>query len=318
MRGDLSLPARCRHAPVGCERGAAIIVAMLVAALAATVAMAIAAEQTRWFAGVASRRDQVQAQSLAQAGVQWTRQILLEDAAGGALDYLGEPWALPLPPIPLENGSIEGRVVDAQGLVNLNNLALAGTRGDDERERAARLLARAGVAAAAVDALADWVDEDGDARPNGAESTWYARLPTPYRSADRPLLRVAEIAAVRGFDPAAVARLAPLVTALPEATALNVNTAPVAVLAASLRGASEASLAELATDRVTHPFTTIDDFSSRLPQGATLLDRRGYDVKSSYFLVTVRARQGQAIAQARALLKRTRGAWPVVVWQTIE
>jgi type II secretory pathway component PulK len=52
-------------------RGAALVLAMVIAALAAVVAVAVAAEQQRWFADVASRRDQVQAQALALAGVQW-------------------------------------------------------------------------------------------------------------------------------------------------------------------------------------------------------------------------------------------------------
>ena len=50
------------RAQVKRARGAAIILAMLVAALAATVAMAIAAAQRQWINGVAARGDQVQAQ----------------------------------------------------------------------------------------------------------------------------------------------------------------------------------------------------------------------------------------------------------------
>jgi general secretion pathway protein K len=300
------------------ERGAAVIIAMLVAALAATVAMAIAAEQQRWLAGVSARRDQVQAQSLALAGVQWTRQILHDDASRGTLDFLAEPWALPLPPTPLENGSIEGRIVDAQGLLNVNNITLDGTQGDAERARFARILARAGVAAGALPALADWIDADADARRDGAEDAWYARQPSPYLAANGPLLRVAELAAVRGFDDAALARLLPFVTALPAGTPLNVNTAPAPVLAAALDGIAETALSGLLTERLTRPFTSVGDFRNRLPQGASIGDERAFAVASSYFLVTVRAKQGDAVAQARAMLRRAQGTWPVVVWQTIE
>lgn len=307
-----------RAQPPTRARGAAVIIAMVVAALAATVAMAIAAEQQRWFAGVSARRDQVQAQSLALAGVQWTRAILLDDASRGGIDYLGEPWALPLPPTPLENGSIEGRIVDAQGLLNVNNIDRSGTQGDVDRARFAQLFARLGVAAAALDALADWIDADSRARPNGAEDDWYARQPSPYLAANAPLLRAAELGAVRGFDDTALARVLPYVTALPPGTALNVNTAPAPVLAAALPGVPQGALSGLAAERVSRPFTSVADFRNRLPQGAVIGDERTFAVSSSYFLVTVRARQGDTVAQARALLKRAQGAWPVVVWQTIE
>ena len=112
------------------QRGAALILAMLVAALAATVAVALAAEQQRWLADVGNRGDQVQAQSLALAGVQWARQILADDARVSTVDYLGEPWSYPLPPTPIANGSIEGRIEDAQGRLNLNNAAQDGKAGD--------------------------------------------------------------------------------------------------------------------------------------------------------------------------------------------
>jgi hypothetical protein len=49
-----------------------------------------------------------------------------------------------------------------------------------------------------------------------------------------------------------------------------------------------------------------------------LVNESGVDVKSNYFLVTVLARQGETRAQARALLERGKGAWPTVVWQTLE
>jgi general secretion pathway protein K len=298
-------------------RGAAIILAMLVAALAATVAMAIAAAQRQWINGVAAHRDQVQAQSLALAGVQWTRQVLVE-SSGGGVDALNQPWALPLPAVPIENGSIEGSIVDAQGLINVNNTALPGTQGDEERARLARLFARVGVPATVVDAIADWVDNAPQARPNGAKDAWYAHQPVPYLAGYAPLVRAAELGAVRGFDDATLARARPFVTALPPGTALNVNTAPAPVLAAALPGLSPEVVTRLAAERIDRPFTNIADFRNRLPAEATITDERVFAVSTNYFLVTVRARQGEAVAQARALLKRALGAWPVVVWQTLE
>ena len=135
------------------SRGAALLLAMLIAALAAVVAVAVAAEQQRWFADVANRRDQVQAQALALAGVQWARQIMQDDARAGTLDHLGEPWAFPLPRTPLENGSIEGGIEDAQARLNINNLAKDDALGKEERARFSRLFALRGIAPGAMAAI---------------------------------------------------------------------------------------------------------------------------------------------------------------------
>ena len=122
----------------------------------------------------------------------------------------------------------------------------------------------------------------------------------------------------RGFSPTAVTALAAYVTALPAATKLNVNTAPGPVLAAAIDGLDAAALSALLASRAQKPFTTIADFRSRLPQGASIASEAAFDVRSQYFIVTVIARQGDTRAQARALLDRGKGAWPAIVWQTLE
>jgi general secretion pathway protein K len=271
-------------------RGAALILAMLVAALAATVAVALAGDQQRWFADVANRREQVQAQSLALAGVQWARQILADDAARGSLDFLGEPWSYPLPPTPIAEGSIEGRIEDAQGRLNLNNAAMDGTAGLSERARLAQLFASKGVDPKILEALAPHV----------------------------PLTRTAELSLVRGASAQAWAALAPDVSALPPGTQLNVNTANADVIAAAIPELTGDKLATFIAERARKPFTTRAELASRLPRGVVLPEASTFAFSSSFFLVSVRSRQGDAIAQARALLKRDGQAWPTVIWQTLE
>ncbi len=301
-------------------RGAAIIVAMLVAALAATVAVALAGDQQRWLADVASRRDQVQAQSLALAGVQWARQILQDDARAGSVDHLAEIWAFPLPATPIANGSIEGRIEDAQGRVNLNNVDQPAPAGDVERARLARLFAAKGLDPKAIAALADWIDEDGSVRADGAEDAFYAQRVKGAAAANAPLLRAAELASVRDVGPAAWAALAAHVVALPPGTTLNVNTAAPDVLAAAIPGLAGDNLAAFLAERARKPFTTMAELRERLPTGVTLPSGATFVFASSYFLVTVKSRQGDALAQARALVRRggSGGGTPAVVWQTLE
>lgn len=299
-------------------RGAALIVAMLVAALAAAIVATLASGQSQWLRTVELRRDQVQAHALVQAGLHWARQVIYDDTRLGKIDHLGEPWALPLPPTPLENGSIEGFIVDAQGRPNLNTLAAEGVAGETERTRAARLLERAGADPNTIDAVADWVDPDNEVRPNGAEDLYYRGLQPPRIAANAPLVRTAELASVRGMTLRSVTALAPLVVALPSPTPLNVNTAPPEVLAAAVPGLEGDALTRFLTDRAQKPFTTIAEFRARLPAGTTVPDERTLAVASDFFIVSVIARQGETIAQGRALLQRQKDAWPQVVWQTVE
>jgi general secretion pathway protein K len=272
------------------QRGLALIIAMLVAALAAAITVSLGAAQTQWTAQVANRRDKVQAQSIALAGIQWTRQILDADGRATTIDHPGEPWALPLPPTPVENGSVEGRIVDAQSFLNANNLR-GGAHATFERRRFERLFETQRLPSELLGVLVD-------------QAT--------------PPLRMQELATARAMTPAALAVLMRYVTALPEDTPLNVNTASSEALAASIANVDAGAMTQLIASRAERPFTSLADFRERLPAGASIGDEAMYTVKSRYFLVSVRARQGDTIAQAHALVDRGGSASSRVVWQTVE
>jgi general secretion pathway protein K len=279
-------PAGLPHA----QRGLALIIAMLVAALAAAVTVSLAAAQAQWTAQVANRRDKIQAQSVALAGVAWTRQILDADERTTTIDHPGEPWALPLPATPVENGSVEGRIVDAQSFLNANNLR-GGAHVAAERRRFERLFETQRLQPALLGVLAD-------------QAT--------------PPLRMQEFAAARAMTPAALAGLMRYVTALPADTPLNVNTASSEVLAASIANVDATAMTRLIASRAERPFASLAEFRERLPGGASIGDEAMYTVKSRYFLVDVNARQGDAIAQAHALIDRGGNTSSRVVWQTVE
>lgn len=301
-----------------CDRGAAIVLALVIAALAAAVAVTVFAEQQRWSRTVEHRRDQVQAQALVIAGVQWARQILDEDARRSQIDHLGEPWAMSLPPIPLENGEIRGAIVDAQARLNINALGDAGAASRQTGARIARLFAQRNMPPGVIDALADWIDADGIVRDAGAEDAYYGAQRVPGLAANAPAVRVAELSAVKGVTPQMLAAVEPFISALPPDTPVNVNTAPSEVLGAIVDNLTAERLALLVASRARNPFATIADFRARLPEGASLASENGLSVQSSYFYVTVAATQGAAQARARALLRRSGGAWPAIVWQIVE
>ena len=196
-------------------RGAAIILAMLIAALAAAVAATVFADQQRWSRTVELRRDQVQAQALAMAGVQWARQILDDDARRS-------------------DDRSPGRAVGARAAADSD-----GGRRDPRRDRRcagtpqhqrARLCggivagvhAPRGAFRAARRARrrarrrsADWIDEDGAVRDSGAEDAFYLARAVPHLAANGPMLRVAELSFVKGMTPRASSAVLPSLSALP-------------------------------------------------------------------------------------------------------
>ena len=293
--------------------GAALMLAMLVAALAATVAVALAAEQQRWFADVGNRRDQVQAQALALAGVQWARQIINDDARGGPLDHLGRDLGVSAARHAdrerLDRGPHRGRA----GPLNLNNLALAGAQGTTERMRVRGSCPRQGVDAGLrrrgrrLGRRRRTLRARAAPRTRTTRSGRRRRSPRTLRWCAPPRWRRSAGASAQAW--AALAD--DVIAALPAGAALNINTASDRRAHRGLprarrrqaRGVRRRPRAQAVHD---------DGRAARTPAARRHApEAASFAFASSYFLVSVRSRQGEAIAQARALLKRDGREWPV-------
>jgi general secretion pathway protein K len=299
------------------ERGVAIVLAMGVVALAAIAAAAILLSQSTWSRQAELTANHVQAQAVLQAGADWARALLSDDRRSSNVDYLGEPWALKLPPMQVENGELQGRIEDEQGHFNLNNIVADGKINLAQLAHFRRLLAILGLPDELADTLADWVDADSEPQPRaGAEDAYYLALDPPYLAANRPLVDVAELALVRGFDANVRARLRPYVSALPRFTTVNVNTAPAEVLAAVIDGLSLGEAQLMVTQRERAYFRSTDDFLKRLPL-KTENASSDLSVNTNYFLATMRVTIGGAQARGKALLARGAAGWPVVVWRKV-
>ena len=296
------------------QRGVAIVLAMGVVALAAMAASAILVSQSTWARQRQLSMEHAQALLIAQAGVDWVRAVLSDDKRSNAVDHLGEPWALRLPPMPVDNGELAGHIEDQQGAFNLNNLVNAGHIDVVQVERFKRLLALLDLPQNIAGGLADWLDADSEVTPlGGAEDTYYLSLDPPYLAANRPLLDIEELTQVRGFDTQVLARLRPYVTALPGNTEINVNTASAEVLAAVIDGLSLSAARDLVAQRERTYFINLADFRSRLPKGADQ-GSAALSVNSNYFLADLLVKFGDAQASSQVLLARPDSKWPSVLW----
>ncbi len=297
------------------QRGVAIVMAMSVVALAAIATTAMMMTQSTWTRESELEVDHAQAQALIQAGVDWARAVLSDDRRLNNVDHLKEPWALRLPPMPVDNGELAGYIEDQQGAFNLNNLVLGGKISAVQLDRFRRLLSVLGLPATLANSLADWIDADNEQQPNGgAEDEYYLSLQSPYLAANRPLTDVAELALVRGFSDEVRARLGPFVSALPVNTAVNVNTASPEVLSAVIDGLSLDAARALVAQRDRAYFRDYTDFSNRLPHGVEIANS-DLKVSSNYFLARVRVTIGGAEARGLALLVRADIGWPAIVWR---
>jgi general secretion pathway protein K len=153
----------------------------------------------------------------------------------------------------------------------------------------------------------DWIDADSNASPAGAEDIDYLQMKTPYRAANQRMQSVEELRLVRGFTREMVDKLRPLVTALPQDTAINVNTASEEVLAALFYTLPASAIDALASDR---PYTDQAKLAAKLQPLAAgkTLPQAFFGIQSSYFEVEVATLFGRYQRTTQALIQRGAGA----------
>ena len=251
------------------QRGVALITAVVLVAIATVLATRVgtdAAIDLRRTAGIAALNQGWQVALGAEA---WAAQILHDDIRDTQVDDLSEDWAQPVPPLPIDGGSIEGTLEDMQGRFNLNNLVTAdGSIDEVNLTRFRRLLRLAGVDERWAGALADWLDTDTvDTFPDGAEDGVYIGQVPPYRTANGPVTTTTELLALPGFTLEDYTRLRPHVAALPVGSRINVCTATPLVLSAVVEGGTDFGDDEaLARNRSDGCFPRLDDLRATLGQ----------------------------------------------------
>jgi general secretion pathway protein K len=301
------------------QQGVAVLTAILIVAVAASAATLMLAQQSAMVDQAILLASRAQADHYADAGLDWARGVLAEDAQrAGGVDHLGEGWAQPIAALPMDRAIVAGAIEDAQGKFNLNNLA-GESKSDADYRIFQRLLKQLALPVELADAVMDWIDTDQDLNgPGGAEDAYYLSLKRPYRAANQPLAHVDELYRIRGFDAATVARLKPHVTALPgrKRTTVNINTATEPVLAAIFDGkVPEDELSARIALRRTKPFTSANDIAQWAPRADARVSTTDLAVKSDYFVVRVQVEQDEVTVASEALVARAQGGATTVAWR---
>jgi general secretion pathway protein K len=301
------------------QRGAAMLLALLILTLVSTLAAGMVWQQWRTIQVESAERARTQAAWILSGALDWARLILREDARerGGA-DHLGEPWAVPLAEARLstflaadrennslaENDSLDaflsGSITDAQARWNLRRLVDgSGKLVPAELLVLERLCATAGVpgdtagriAAGLVSAWAPAASAAG----SGAASEQAVLAPQ----------RVWQLTWL-GLDPDTVERLEPWIVLLPNPDAtVNVLTAPAEVIAAAVEGMSAGAAQRLVRERggMDMRGISVERLRGYFPAEAGS-NLTGIGVASRYFIVRGRLRLGERVLEERSLVER--------------
>jgi len=264
-----------------------------------------------------------QALDYALGGETFARQILFEDwsQTGQGRDTLLEAWAQPLAPFDIDNGFLEIQIRDLNGCFNVNSLldtGNGGTSGGNEQpppvaagqpsnptasnlQRFKTLLRNENIPDTVADVWLDWIDADEQISGFGAEDGDYLLYDHPYRSANRPVTNVSELALLKDMEPEYLQKLLPLVCALPTTELkINVNTADAATLAAlnpTLGLPQMQALAESVRD-YTNVAEATAEYAELAPATANLT------VVSEYFEIRVRAQVDDSLVELASVLHR--------------
>lgn len=345
--------SRCLHERLTAQQGSALILAMLIAAVVAMLSIELAGTFGMRLDRVQAQQHSRLAQTYVQGAEQLALQLLRSDTMASASDSLHEPWASAIPPLPTDHGWLQVQISDAQALFNLNNLSVKtgySESGGSEsgggggglsvpdmlrlsaaQKQFVRLLQSLEAlqlsesqAIMMTEALIDWLDADDQATgQGGAESLFYSSMASvhsqgPVQPANQLLSDISELTVIRHFAPPVLAALRPWVTALPQPTPLNLNTAPLRLLATinaadQLQPLQTESLRSLDDYRGQVAFDAVADFfalpllQSLVPQAETSSGHPElalYGVDSRWFFLDSTLNVNGSLFHWRSLLAR--------------
>lgn len=308
------------------QRGAALLTAMIIVTLIASLAAGMVWQQYRAVQIEAADRARAQAGWILQGALDWARLILLEDARQNRskpVDHLGEPWAVPLAEARLSTflaadktaasddgpeAFLSGSIEDAQSRYNLRALLGGPQVPELELRTLERLCAQVnappGTATLIVAGLraafpAPAPATDANA-PTGTPTT--PATPTVRDTGPLPPAGLDQLTWF-GLDADTIQRLQPYVVLLPKATPVNLNTAPREVIAALFDGVDLATAERLVQARKAQPLQAVNDAANVLPTSVAL-DTGRVAVASSFFVVTGRLRLDERQLEQRSLIER--------------
>lgn len=300
------------------QRGSALITALLITAIAATIATMLIMREQSLIQQTQLIFNADRAYSNLQGVEDWAIATLGKNNSG----QLAEIFPITMPTTTFRGAQISGVIQDQLGLFNLNSLVSA-----NNQQPFIRLLKAAvpkmndKLALDIAIAITHWVT------PSNADEIYLKQSP-PYRASHQLMVNVSELRLVAGISPAIYQKLAPFVTTLPTTdNAININSAPLPVLMSLASMNNEQANALLQCREQRRVFTNIAEFKNICSNQANITFTPGIKLvtSSDYFLLHGYVKLNKQQLGITSLLQRaisTKGKTQTiqvnVLWQSRE
>lgn len=211
--------------------------------------------------------ERIQARHYALGAEQYVAYLLEEDFVEDKkkkrfVDHENERWNIRKVDYDVDQGSIDLVVVDEQGRFNINWLTSEGKTGEKFMSIFKNLLQNQDINVELADWIQTWLGAAPDAAKGEAADNIYLMLDPPRRAANTEIASVSEIKLVEGMTSEYFERLAPLVSALPKTSKINVNTALPEVIRSISDKITEDDAEAIIEGRGLDGFAKIDELSN--------------------------------------------------------
>jgi len=294
------------------QRGVALLTAMLMVVLVATLAASMLWQQWRGVEVETAQRTRQQAAWVLAGALDWARLILREDARQGGADHLAEPWAVPLESARLstflaaERGQttvdddanalgqafLAGQMQDLQARLNVTNLIEGNKLHASSLAAWQRLFEHLNLPSFELEMFTQALLQSQAVAGREAQP---GQPLQPRQVADLQWL---------GLSKQTLRVLQPYITLLPVRTTVNLNTAAPEVLLAVVPGMDMAQARALVQARNRQHMGTLADADTLVGNAAVRFDATAHGVASRFFSVTGQLRLDGATLQEVSVLQR--------------
>lgn len=301
------------------QQGLALISVLLIFAIVSVLATAMIERQSIDI----QRSGNLQALQQARAyssGIEYAVRagLRLDFDNNAEIDNLSEDWANPLT-YPLDPGTAEIQIIDAQSRFNLNSLHKSASNRAVQNQRFKNLLAELGIDPIIADNTQQFMDEDSMVDND------YLAHEVPHRASYALFKHPSELLLVNEVDREIYRKLKPYISALPVNATLNVNTASDKVLAALSSSWSLSDADSVINSRGEKGFNSLDEFwglsevqpfteadknnpnssnTASTQNSKEVWDKPDFSVNSQYFEVFARVTLADRVATVEMLMHR--------------